>query len=330
METTYAKALNDALRLEMRSDPNVIVLGEDIGVHGGIFTVTSGLSAEFGDRVIDTPIAEEGFVGMATGAAIAGLRPVVELMFMDFALVAADQLLNQAGKLRFMSGGNITVPLTIRTRQGASGGGGPQHSQSLEALFAHLPGFAVALPSTAADAKGLLTAAIRMDEPTIVIEHQSMYFTRGEVPEGEHVVEFGRAAVRRRGSDVTLISYSRSVDLALTAAESLAERGIDAEVIDLRTVVPLDIETLMESVNRTGAAVVVHEASRNAGVGAEIAARIQEDCWDSLRGPVKRVTGLDMPVPFAQTLEEAWLPSVSDIERAVHRLSSARDERVDA
>jgi pyruvate dehydrogenase E1 component beta subunit len=317
---TYAKAINDALAIELERDPNVVLLGEDIGPGGGVFTVTAGLHDRFGEhRVVDTPIAEAGFVGLATGAAIAGLRPVVELMFVEFALVAADQLFNQAGKIRFMSGGQFDVPLTIRTQQGISGGGGPQHSQSIDAIFAHIPGFAVAVPATPADAKGLMAAAIRMDEPTIVIEHKGLYFTKGEVPDGEHVVPFGQAVVRRRGTDVTLIAYSRAVHWCLEAAERLAGLGLEAEVIDLRTIVPMDIDTVEASIARTARAVVVTEAPGHAGMASEIVAQIIERCWGHLDTPVSRVTGLDMPVPYARTLEQQWLPSIDDIIAAACR-----------
>jgi pyruvate dehydrogenase E1 component beta subunit len=317
---TYAKAINEALAIELERDPNVVVLGEDIGPGGGVFTITAGLHERFGGkRIIDTPIAEAGFVGLATGAAIAGLRPVVELMFVEFALVAADQLFNQAGKLRFMSGGQFDVPITIRTQQGIAGGGGPQHSQSLDTLFAHIPGFAVAVPATAADAKGLTATAIRMDDPTVVIEHKGLYFTKGEVPDGEHVVPFGQAAVRRQGTDVTLIGYSRAVQWCLEAAEQLAADGISTEVIDLRTLVPLDMDTVAESVSRTSTAVVVTEAPGFASMASEIAAQVTERCWGDLDAPVLRVTGLDMAVPYARTLEQYWLPSVADIVLAARR-----------
>ena len=322
---TYAAAVNDALSLEMARDPDVILLGEDIGVQGGMFTVTKGLYETYGgDRVIDTPIAEAGFVGLGIGAAVGGLRPVVEVMFIEFMLVAADQVLNQATKLAFMSGGEITVPLTIRTQQGiAAGGSGPQHSQSMEGLFAGVPGLAIATPFTPADAKGLMATAIRSDEPTLVIEHKGLYFTKGEVPEGEHLVPFGEALIRRAGEDVTLIGFSRSVDWCLTAAEQLAEKhGLAAEVIDLRTVAPLDLESLIASVSRTGRAVVVQESPRMASVGGTIASTLTERCWGELKAPIAQVSGLNMPVPYAKTLEERWRPSPSDVVDAALRTAS--------
>jgi len=311
---TYREAVREALANELERDPDVFIIGEDIGDYGGVFKVTDGLKARFGaERVLDAPISEAAIVGSAIGAAMMGKRPVVELMFMDFALVAADQLFNQAAKMRYISGDQFRVPLTIRTQQGVGNGTAAQHSQSFESLFMHIPGFAVALPSSPADAKGLLTSAIRMDDPVIVIEHKALYSVKGAVPEGEHLVPFGRAAIRRAGTDITLVSWSRSVQVALGAADRLAEAGVEAEVIDLRTLVPLDEATLLESVSRTGRLVVVHEGHRNGGAGAEVAARIGEKAWSELRAPVQRVAGLDIPVPYAAPLEAAWLPSIDDV-----------------
>ena len=315
---TYREAVREALLLELEHDPDVFVMGEDIGEYGGVFKVTDGLLARFGpDRILDTPISEAAFVGAAVGAAMVGKRPVVELMFMDFAFVAADQLLNQAAKMQFLSGDQFRVPITIRTQQGVGSGTAAQHSQSLEALFMHIPGFAVALPSTPADAKGLLASAIRSDSPAIVIEHKALYGIKGEVPEGPYRTPFGAAAIRRSGSDVTLVSYSRTVHVALEAADELASEGIQAEVIDLRTLVPLDYDTVLDSVARTGRLVVAHEGHRNAGAGAEIAARVGELAWGQLQAPVRRVCGLDIPVPYAAPLEAAWLPSAEAIASAV-------------
>jgi len=316
---TYAAAINQALALALETDPDVFLLGEDIGSGGGVYKVTKGLYEQFGaDRVVDTPISEAEFVGLAAGAAIAGMRPVAELMFVDFALVAGDQLFNQVAKLGYLSGGKLRVPLTVRTQQGISGGGGSQHSQSLETLFAHMPGFAVAMPATPADAKGLLTAAIRMDEPTVFIEHKGLYFTKGQVPTGEHVVPFGVASVRRDGGDITLVSYSRGVHWCLEAAEELSARhGVEATVIDVRTIVPLDIETVAESVARTHAVVVVHESARTAGMGAEIASQLTERCWSDLRAAPRRVAGLDIPVPYSRPLEQRWLPQVQSVVSCV-------------
>jgi pyruvate/2-oxoglutarate/acetoin dehydrogenase E1 component len=315
---TYREAVREALLLELEDDPDVVVMGEDIGEYGGVFKVTDGLLARFGpERILDTPISEAAFVGAAVGAAMVGKRPVVELMFMDFALVAADQLLNQAAKMQFLSGDQFRVPITIRTQQGVGSGTAAQHSQSLEVLFMHIPGFAVAVPSTPGDAKGLLASAIRSNGPAIVIEHKALYGIKGEVPEGLYRTPFGEAAIRRSGSDVTLVSYSRTVHVALEAADMLASEGIEVEVIDLRTLVPLDYDTLLDSVTRTGRLVVAHEGHRNAGAGAEIAARVGELAWSQLRAPIRRVCGLDIPVPYAAPLEAAWLPSAEAIASAV-------------
>jgi pyruvate/2-oxoglutarate/acetoin dehydrogenase E1 component len=314
---TYRDALREAMAQELRRDPDVVVMGEDIGQYGGVFKVTAGLIEEFGpERIVQTPIAEAGFVGAAIGAAMYGSRPVVEIMFMDFALVASDQLLNQAAKMRFVSGDDWRVPLTIRTQQGIGTGTAAQHSQCLEALFAHIPGFAVALPATPADAKGLLTSAIRSDDPCIVIEHKALYGTKGDVPSGDYVVPFGQAAVRREGDDLTIVTYSRTVRTALDAADELSQQGVEAEVIDLRTVMPIDWETITGSVERTGRLLVVHEGHRRAGVGAEIAAEIGSRCWDKLEAPITRVCGLDIPVPYAEALERHWMPQVEDVVKA--------------
>lgn len=314
---TYREAVREALAQEMERDVDTLLIGEDIGEYGGVFKVTLGLIERFGpDRVVETPIAEAGFVGAAIGAAMTGKRPIVELMFMDFAMVAADQLFNQAAKMRYMSGDQFRVPLTIRTQQGVGAGTAAQHSQCLEAWFMHVPGFQVALPATPADAKGLLASAIRSDDPSLVIEHKALYGTKGEVPEGEHLVPFGEAAVRRAGDDVTLVTYSRSLQSCLAAAERLEQLDVSAEVVDLRTVVPLDTETVVASVQRTGRLVVVHEGHRRAGVGAEVAAQVAERAWDHLDCPPVRVCGLDIPVPYAEPLERAWLPQVEDVVAA--------------
>jgi pyruvate/2-oxoglutarate/acetoin dehydrogenase E1 component len=320
---TYARALNDALRIELARDERVFLMGEDIAAAGGVFGITKGLSTEFGeDRVVDTPISEAGFVGVATGAAMSGLRPVVELMFADFFLVASDQLLNQAARMRLLSGNRLDVPLTIRTQQGISGGGGAHHSQSLETLFAHVPGFAVAVPATPADAKGLMASAIRMEQPTLVIEHKGLYFSeKGDVPDGEHLVPFGQARIARPGSDLTIVTYSRGVQYSLAAAERLEELGIHVEVIDLRTIAPVDYATVCESVTRTRRALIVHESHRTAGFGAELAAELCERLWGTLTRPVGRVGGLDMAVPYARNLEALWLPNPDRIVDAVLKLN---------
>jgi acetoin:2,6-dichlorophenolindophenol oxidoreductase subunit beta len=318
---TYAQALNQALRQEMRADPRVFIMGEDIGHHGGIFTVTKGLWEEFGaDRVRDTPISESGFVGLGIGAAMAGMRPVVELLFMDFALVAADQIVNQAAKLRYMAGGTVSIPIVIRAQQGGGRGNGAQHSQSFESWFAQVPGLIVVAPATPYDAKGLLTSALRENNPVIFIEHKLLYFTRGEVPEEEYTIPIGRAQVKRQGKDVTIISYSRMLLHTLQAAEELAQKGIDAEVIDLRTIEPLDMETILEPVRRTGRLLVVHESHANCGLGAEIIARLYECAPQILKTPARRLGAKHVPIPVAESLENAVLPQVPDIVAAVQAM----------
>jgi pyruvate dehydrogenase E1 component beta subunit len=318
---TYAQALNQALRQEMRADPRVFLMGEDIGQHGGIFTVTKGLWEEFGaDRVRDTPISEAGFVGLGIGAAMAGMRPVVELLFMDFALVAADQIVNQAAKLRYMAGGTVSLPIVIRAQQGGGRGNGAQHSQSFESWFAQVPGLIVIAPSTPYDAKGLLTSALRANNPVIFIEHKLLYFTRGDVPEEEYTIPIGQAEIKRAGSDITIVSYSRQLLFALQAAQELAQNGIEAEVIDLRTIEPLDMETILESVQRTKRLLVVHEAHANCGLGAEIIARVYETEPNILQTPARRLGAKHVPIPVAENLENAVLPQVSDIVATVRAM----------
>lgn len=311
---TYAQALNEALREEMARDRSVLLLGEDIGEFGGVYTVTKGLIEKFGpDRVIDTPISEGGFVGAALGLALTGYRPVVELMFVDFLFVAGDQLFNHVGKFRYISGGRRKVPLVLRTQQGAAGGKAAQHSQSLEAFFCHMPGWIVVAPSNAADAKGLLKTAIRDDNPVAFLEHKALYFQKTAVPEEDYTVPVGKARIVREGRDVTLISYSKALQLALGAADELAKDGVEAEVIDLRTLKPFDLETILASVARTNRAVVVHEAQRLGGFGAELASTIQEKGFYDLEAPVARVAALDTPIPYNRRLEAKVLPQVEDV-----------------
>ena len=318
---TYAQALNDALREEMHLDPRVFLMGEDIGHHGGIFRVTKDLINEFGaDRVRDTPISESSFVGLGIGAAMAGMRPVVELLFMDFALVAADQIVNQAAKLRYMSGGTVSVPLVIRAQQGGGRGNGAQHSQSFESWFAQVPGLIVVAPSSPADAKGLLKSSIRLGNPVIFIEHKLLYNTKGEVPEGEYDIPLGKAEVKRDGRDITIVSYSRTLLFALEAAETLSQQGIEAEVIDLRTIEPLDMETILQSIRGTGRLLVVHESHSNCGLGAEIIARVGEQAPDRLTLPARRLGAKHVPIPVAESLENAILPQTDDIVRAVEAM----------
>ena len=316
---TYAQALNEALREEMVRDQSVVLLGEDIGEYGGIFTVTRGLLEDFGrERVIDTPISEGAIVGSALGLALTGYRPVVEIMFVDFVFVASDQLFNHVGKACYISGGQRAVPLVVRTQQGSGGGKGAQHSQCLEALFCHIPGWKVVAPSNAADAKGLLKSAIRDGNPVAFLEHKALYFQKWPMPTGDSLIPIGKARLVREGRDVTLIAYSKAVQLAVSAAEQLAEQGVMAEVIDLRTLKPLDLETILESVAKTKRVVLIHEAHRFGGLGAELAATIQEKAFHYLKGPVQRITALDVPIPFNRTLEKIVLPSIGAIISAVH------------
>lgn len=317
---TYSEAINEALREEMARDPSVFILGEDVGVMGGVFGVTNGLLQQFGEsRVIDTPISEAGIVGAALGAAMMGMRPVVEIMFGDFLGCAGDQIINQVAKARYMSGGKARVPLTIRVTTGAPGAAAAQHSQSPESWFMNVPGLKIVTPATPADAKGLLKSAIRGEDPVLFFEHKMLYATRGEVPEGEYVIEFGRANVLREGRDVTLIAIGGMVPHALAAAEALASApaAISCEVIDPRTLVPLDAEALIASVKKTGRVVIVHEAHKRSGPGAEIAAIIAEHALDYLDAPIQRVAAKNVPLPYAPAMEQFVLPGQDDIIAAV-------------
>lgn len=319
-ELTYSKALREALAEEMERNRDILLLGEDIGVYGGVFKVTEGLLARFGpERVIETPISEAGFVSAAVGLAMTGKHPVVELMFMDFAYVAADSIFNQAAKMRYMSGGRVQVPLVIRTQQGGGRGNAAQHSQSLETFFTHIPGLKVVLPSTPYDAKGLLKSALRDPNPVVFIEHKLLYNTKGHVPEEEYTIPLGQADVKRAGKDATVVAWSRTVLHALEAAELAAKDGIDVEVIDLRCTVPLDIDTVIASVKKTGRLVVAHEAHRRAGVGAEVASLVQELAFDYLDAPIERVGALDIPIPYSKPLEDEALPGVGHILQAIKR-----------
>ena len=320
-EMFYNEALGDALRLEMERDERVIVLGEDIAEHGGAFQVTAGLLEKFGPtRIRQTPISELGIVGAAVGAALTGLRPVVELMYIDFAGLAMDQLVNQAAQNRFMFGGQARVPMVMRTQGGAGRGNAAQHSKSLEAWFTHIAGLKVVMPSTPADAKGLLTASIRDDDPVIFLEHKLLYRTKGDVPTGEHLVPLGKADVKRAGKDLTIVTWSRQVLFALDAAKQLSSEGVEAEVVDLRSLVPLDKDAVLSSVRKTHRVLIVHEAIKRGGFGGEIAALIAEEAFDDLDAPPKRVAGLDTPIPYAQHLEKSVIPQVDDIVRAAKDL----------
>jgi len=319
-EMRYREALGAALREELGRDERVVLMGEDIGVFGGAFKVTDGLLEEFGERrVRDTPISENTIVGVGVGAAMTGLRPVVELMTINFALLAFDQIVNHAAHIHYMFGGQVNVPMVVRMPQGAGHQLGPTHSHSLEALFLHIPGLLVAVPSTPADAKGLLKSAIRDENPVIFIEHESLYGTRGEVSDDhEQLVHFGRARVAREGDDVTIVGISRMAITAERAAETLAaEHGVQAEVIDPRTLRPLDLDTILASVRRTNHCVIVEEGWPHSGVGANLAALIGEQAFDDLDAPVQRVTGADVPMPYSKPLEDIAYPHEPQIVRAV-------------
>jgi pyruvate dehydrogenase E1 component beta subunit len=319
MEQTYLDAIRAGLREEMRRDSSVYVFGEDVAL-GGPFGVTKGLAEEFGqNRMVNTPISEGTVMGLAIGAATAGLRPVVEIMFIDFITLAMDQLVNHAAKLHYMSGGQLKIPLTVRVQCGISGAMGAHHSQSLEAWLAHVPGLKVVMPANAADAKGLLKAAIRDDNPVVFIEHRGLYWSKGEVPGGEQIVSLGTAAVARSGDSVTIVALANMLALALEAAEDLAAEGIFAEVIDPRTISPLDIETIATSVKKTGRLVVVHEAVEQGGIGAEIVARVQQQAFFYLDSPIVRVAAAFAPVPAGRTLEQQFLPSKTRIIEAVRQ-----------
>jgi len=317
-EMMYRDALRRALDEEMRRDPLVFLMGETIAERGGSYKVTEGLLAAYGPRrVIDTPIAEASFTGMGVGAALVGCRPVVELLFVDFAMLAMDQIVNQAAKFAFISGGQAKVPLVVRTQGGAGNGLAAQHSQSLEALFYHVPGLKVVMPSTPRDACGLLKAAIRDDHPVVFIEHKLLYMTQGPVPDEEYVIPLGKAEVKREGSDVTLISWSLMALKCLEAAAVLAGEGVSVEVVDLRTLTPLDKETVLNSARKTGRVAVVHEAVKRGGVGGDIAAMLMEEAYDDLDGPVLRIAGRNTPIPYNLNIERACVPSVEDIVAGV-------------
>ena len=321
-EIMYREALNRALFEEMRRDPTVFVLGENIGKQGGSFQVTVGLLNEFGaERVIDTPLAEATFTGAAVGAALAGTRPVVDILFVDFTTIPMDAIVNQAAKYEFMSGGQGQVPMVLRTQGGAGNGLAAQHSQSLEALFYHIPGLKLVMPSTPYDAYGLLVSSIRDNQPVIFLEHKLLYMTKGDVPDEEFAIPLGKADVKKEGGDVTLITYSYMTLKCLEAAALLEKEGISVEVVDLRTLKPLDEEAILKSARKTGKVIIVHEACRRGGVGGDIAAMIMEEAYDDLDGPVSRVCGLDTNIPYNLELEKACIPTVEDIIEAVIKIT---------
>jgi pyruvate/2-oxoglutarate/acetoin dehydrogenase E1 component len=320
-EITYVKAFTEALMQLMAEDENVLVIGEDVAHYGGVFHAFDGLLKTYGEkRVIDTPISEMGFIGMGVGAAARGLRPVCDLMFFDFIGVAMDQLYNQAAKLKFMFGGDVSVPLTLTTAGGAGLSAGPQHSQSLEAWLAHVPGLKVVLPSSPYDVKGLMVAAVRDDNPVVVVLNKRMLGTKGPVPEEIYEIPLGQAATVRPGRDATVIAVGRMVPEAMTAAGELAQEGAEVEVIDVRTVQPLDSPAILESIRRTNRALVVHEAVTFGGIGAEIAAQIQEEAFDYLDAPVLRLGAPFAPVPFSPVLERAYIPDSNRIVAGLRRL----------
>lgn len=321
-EISYLEAVREAMSQEMRENQDVFILGEDIGVYGGAFGVTRGMIEEFGpERVRNTPISEAAIAGSAVGAALTGMRPILELQFSDFITIAMDQLVNQAAKTRYMFGGKGKVPLVVRTPAGSGTGAAAQHSQSLEAWMAHIPGLKVVQPSTAYDAKGLLKAAMDDDNPVIFYEHKLLYKTIGEVPEEPYSIPLGKADVKRSGKDVTIVATAIMVHKALEAAKELEAEGIDVEIIDPRTLVPLDEETIIESVKKTGKCIVVHEAVKRGGYGGEIASMIAEsEAFDYLDAPIKRLGGLAVPIPYNPTLEKAVIPQVPDIIEAAKEL----------
>ncbi len=322
-ELTYAEAIREAMTLEMRKDASILFMGEDIGVYGGAFGVSKGMLAEFGpERIRDTPMSETAIVGCGVGSSMVGLRPIVEIMFSDFLAVAMDQVCNQAAKARYQFGGQFKVPMVIRAPSGSGTGAAEQHSQSLEAWFVHTPGIRVVTPSTPADAKGLLTAAMRDDNPVLFLEQKLLYRTKGPVPEGEYILPIGKAEIRREGSDIAVFTYGRMVQRCLEAAEAVSASGISAEVVDLRTLSPMDTETIIQSAKKCGRVLIVHEACKTGGVGAEISALISDsDAFFHLDAPIKRLCGLDCPIPYNRTLEENVVPTTASITEALRGLA---------
>ena len=320
----YGAAFTEGLAQMMDADPNVFVAGEDVGRAGGVFGSFRGLNERFGDmRVVDTPISEQAIVGLGTGAAVSGLRPVVDVMFMDFMLVAMDQIVNQAAKLKYMFGGKATLPMTITTSAGAGLSAAAQHSQSLEAMLCHIPGLKVVMPSNPYDAKGLLISCIRDDNPTVFVKHKRLLGLKGEVPEDLYEIPLGAASTVRSGDDVTVVTYGRMVHEATSAANALASEGIECDVIDLRTLQPLDMDTVVQSAQRTSRVAVVHEAVRFGGLGGEIASQIAEEAFDYLDAPIERVGAPFSPVPFSPVLEKEWVPNAEMIGQRIRALAAA-------
>ena len=321
-EMTFGEAVKEAIAEELRRDPNVFLMGEDVGPAGTVFKVLTGLYDEFGpDRIIDTPIAEAGLVGLGVGAALTGMRPIVDVMFGDFITLAMDQIVNQAAKLCYMSGGQASVPITIRTTLGAGRSSAAQHSQSLHAWLAHIPGLKVVIPSTPADAKGLFKSAVRDNNPVVIYEDKMMYTLKGMVPTDEDfTIPLGQADIKREGDDVTFIATSSMVHVALEAAKHLAEQGISAEVVDPRTLVPLDTETLIQSVIKTTRAVIIDEGHRGYGITGELASVVYQGAFDYIDAPIVRLGAMDVPIPFSKPLEDATIPTVKDVVKAVQEM----------
>jgi len=317
----YREAIREACIEEMDRDPGVFLIGEDIGVYGGAFRAYKGLLDKYGpERVVNTPISEIGIVGAAIGAALTGQKPVAEIMFVDFTTLAMDQIVNQAAKIRYMTGDSLNVPMVLRTQGGTGRGVAAQHSQSLEAWFYHIPGLKVVMPATPYDVKGLLKTAIRDDNPVIFIEHKMIYLLKGEVPEEEYTIPFGEADIKREGKDVTIVAYSNMLFKSLAAAEELEKDSISCEVIDPRTLVPLDLDAIIDSVKKTGKLLLVTEACERGSVASDISAKVTENAFDWLDAPIKIVAGLNTPIPYNSTLEQASVPHTTDIVKAVKEL----------
>ena len=320
-EIEYREAIREAVIEEMDKDKSVFLIGEDIGVYGGAFRAYKGLLEKYGpERVVNTPISEIGIVGAGVGAALTGQRPIAEIMFIDFTTLAMDQIVNQAAKIRYMTGDSLNVPMVIRTQGGAGKGVAAQHSQSLEAWFYHVPGLKVVMPATSYDVKGLLKTAIRDDNPVVFLEHKMIYLIKGEVPEEEYTIPFGVADIKREGSDITIVAYSNMLFKSLEAAKELEKEGVSCEIVDPRTLVPLDIDTIVESVKKTGRLVVVTEACKRGSVASDISAKVTEKAFDWLDAPVKIVAGLNTPIPYNSTLEQASIPHTKDIITAVKEI----------
>ena len=320
-EITYAQALNEALAYNLGKDPRVFLMGEDIGKYGGIFQVTAGLLDKFGpERVIDAPISESGFVGAAVGAAMTGMKPVVEIMFIDFTTVAMDMIVNQMAKIHYMFGGRGKVPMVLRTNIGAGRGAAAQHSQSFHAFFLHIPGLIVVAPSTPYDAKGLLNTAIQDENPVVFVEHKKLYITKGNVPEEYYAIPFGKADVKREGRDMTIVATHAMVARSITVAEEFLKEGIEIEIVDPRTLCPLDKKTIVESVKKTGRLIVADEGPVTCGVSAEMSAMIAEEAVEYLQAPILRVGSPDTPVPFSPPLEKIYIPDEEDVREAVVKM----------